>query len=111
MADTGNPLALVPEESLSSANVNGVNGQSSANSAHPSTTTPQGIKLDPNFTQSVLNATGSKASPRVRQVVHSLIQHIHDFARENKLTVDEWMAGVEMVHLLPDPTSRPLPPG
>lgn len=28
----------------------------------------------------------------------SLIKHVHDFARENELTVDEWMAGVRMIN-------------
>lgn len=28
----------------------------------------------------------------------SLIQHVHDFARENELTVDEWMAGVQLLN-------------
>lgn len=55
-------------------------------------------KFDPNFTQSVINATGPKATPRVRQLTASLIQHLHDFARENELTVDEWMAGVELMN-------------
>lgn len=54
-------------------------------------------KFNPHFTQAVINATGPKASPRVRQLTTSLIQHMHDFARENELTVDEWMAGVELV--------------
>jgi catechol 1,2-dioxygenase len=56
-------------------------------------------KYNPTFTQSVINATGPKASPRVRQLTTSLIQHLHDFARENELTVDEWMTGVELVPL------------
>ncbi|OCL06704.1 aromatic compound dioxygenase [Glonium stellatum] len=55
-------------------------------------------KFDPNFTQNVINATGPKASPRMRKVMASLIQHIHDFARENEITVDEWMAGVELMN-------------
>jgi catechol 1,2-dioxygenase len=54
-------------------------------------------KYNPTFTQSVIDATGPKASPRVRQLTTSLIQHLHDFARENELTVDEWMMGVELV--------------
>jgi len=54
-------------------------------------------KFDPTFTQNVINATGPKASPRIRQVIGSAIQHLHDWARENELTVDEWMAGVELV--------------
>jgi Catechol dioxygenase N terminus len=28
----------------------------------------------------------------------SLIRHVHDFARENELTVDEWMKGVELIN-------------
>lgn len=55
-------------------------------------------KVNPNFTQAVINATGPKATPRVRQLTTSLIQHLHDFARENELKVDEWMEGVELVH-------------
>jgi catechol 1,2-dioxygenase len=64
-------------------------------------------KYDPHFTQSVLNAIGPKASPRVRQVTSSLIQHLHDFARENDITVDEFMAGLELVNA-PRGPSRPL---
>ena len=63
----------------------------------PSRSTPQTHRFDPDFTQSVIDATGSKASPRIRKVMASMIKHIHDFARENEITVDEWMAGVEMV--------------
>ncbi|KAF1918982.1 Intradiol ring-cleavage dioxygenase [Ampelomyces quisqualis] len=55
-------------------------------------------RYDPNFTQAVINATGPKATPRVRQLAASLIQHLHDFARENELAVDEWMQGVELMN-------------
>ncbi|KAF1958249.1 aromatic compound dioxygenase [Byssothecium circinans] len=55
-------------------------------------------KFDPNFTNAVINATGPKATPRVRQLTSSLIRHLHDFARENELTVDEWMSGVELMN-------------
>lgn len=54
-------------------------------------------KFNPNFTQQVIAATGPNANPRVKQLATSLIQHLHDFARENELTVDEWMMGVELV--------------
>lgn len=54
-------------------------------------------RFDPTFTQGVIDAIGPKASPRVRQVMASLIQHVHDFARENEITVDEWKSAVEMV--------------
>lgn len=54
-------------------------------------------KFNPHFTEAVINATGPKATPRVRQLTAGLIRHLHDFARENELTVDEWMVGVELV--------------
>ncbi|KAK7521068.1 Intradiol ring-cleavage dioxygenase [Phyllosticta citriasiana] len=54
--------------------------------------------FDPTFTQRVIDATGPKATPRIRQVIGSAIQHLHDWARENEITVDEWMAGVDMIN-------------
>lgn len=109
MTDRQEPLILAPEDSAFNAIINGVNGQSNGTSENPSITTPRGMKLDPNVTQNVLNATGPKASPRAKQVVHSLIQHIHDFARENELTMGELMAGVEMVRQL-KPSRAHTPP-
>lgn len=61
-------------------------------------------KFNPHFTEAVINATGPKATPRVRQLTSSLIRHLHDFARENELTVDEWMSGVELARLSNSPT-------
>jgi Catechol dioxygenase N terminus len=55
-------------------------------------------RFDPRFTQNVIDATGPKATPRMRQVMASLIRHVHDFARENEITVDEWMQGVELLN-------------
>lgn len=55
-------------------------------------------RFDPNFTQHVIDATGPKCTPRMRQLMSGLIRHIHDFARENELTVEEWMAGVNMIN-------------
>lgn len=86
---TSAPLKLAPEVHTSKANTD-----SDLKEVKQSKDTD---RYDPNFTQNVINATGPKASPRVRTVVSSLIRHVHDFAREVDLTVDEWMAGVEMV--------------
>lgn len=55
-------------------------------------------KLDANFTQNVIDATGPKASARTREIIGPLIRHIHDFAREVNLTVDEWMEGVNLIN-------------
>lgn len=54
--------------------------------------------FDPNFTENVINATGPKASPRTREIIGPLIRHLHDFAREVNLTVDEWMEGVNLIN-------------
>lgn len=53
---------------------------------------------DPTFTQAVIDATGPKADPRLREVMTSLITHLHDFARDVNLTTDEYMMGVGMLN-------------
>lgn len=55
-------------------------------------------KFDPNFTNNVVNAMGPGVAPRTREVLGALIRHIHDFAREVELTVDEWMLGVNFIN-------------
>ncbi|MCJ1309825.1 hypothetical protein MMC25_003486 [Agyrium rufum] len=54
--------------------------------------------LEPDFTQRVINASGPKTEARTREVISALIKHVHDFAREVDLTVDEWMAGVKFIN-------------
>jgi catechol 1,2-dioxygenase len=34
----------------------------------------------------------------MREVMSGLIRHLHDWAREVELTVDEWMEGVQMIN-------------
>lgn len=80
----------------STAPVNGnTNGAGAGAGAGAGTKKPQ---YDPTFTDSVISATGPGASPRMRQVMASLIRHVHDFARENDITVSEWMQGVQMLN-------------
>ncbi|KAB8078253.1 Intradiol ring-cleavage dioxygenase [Aspergillus leporis] len=55
-------------------------------------------RFDPNFTDNVINAMGPKTTPRFRQLMTGLIRHVHDFARENEVTVEEWMAGVQLMN-------------
>lgn len=55
-------------------------------------------RFDPTFTQKVIESMGPKTTPRMREVMSALIPHLHDFAREVELTVDEWMAGVQMIN-------------
>lgn len=56
-------------------------------------------KYDLTLTDKVIAATGPNALPRLAQIMPSLIRHLHDFAREVDLTVDEWTAGVELVSM------------
>jgi hypothetical protein len=55
-------------------------------------------RFDPNFTQHVIETIGPKTGARERQVLSSLIRHLHDFARDIELTPDEWMMGVRFVN-------------
>jgi len=55
-------------------------------------------RFDPNFTKNVVEGMGPNTTPRNRQVLGALIRHIHDFAREVELTIDEWMAGVKFMN-------------
>lgn len=76
---------------------------SATNGLHPEDTlngagTTSMDKYDPTFTDKVIAAMGPKTDPRLRKVMTSLIRHVHDFAREVDLTVDEWMAGVNMIN-------------
>src|SRR3954462_1130218 len=49
------------------------------------------------FTDKVIKAMGPSTSPRVREVMTSLIRHMHDFAREVKLTTPEYLAACDFV--------------
>lgn len=73
-------------------------GAPTTNVTSSSTSGPKSSRFNPTFTQSVIDATGPKANPRVRKVVGSLIQHLHDFCRENEITVDEWMKTVDLIN-------------
>ena len=49
------------------------------------------------FTDTVVKAIGPKATPRTREVMTALIRHLHDFAREVKLTTPEYLAACDFV--------------
>ncbi|KAI0180270.1 Intradiol ring-cleavage dioxygenase [Hypoxylon sp. FL1284] len=55
-------------------------------------------KYDPEFTDRVIAATGPNAHPRLKEIMPSLLRHLHDFAREVNLTVAEWSAGVDLIN-------------
>ncbi|KAI1464774.1 aromatic compound dioxygenase [Daldinia caldariorum] len=55
-------------------------------------------KYDPEFTDKVIAATGPKALPRLKEIMPSLLRHLHDFARDVDLTVAELFAGIELIN-------------
>lgn len=49
------------------------------------------------ITQAVLAAMADCRNERLRVVITSLVQHLHGFAREVKLSEQEWFAGIEFL--------------
>ena len=60
------------------------------------------LKFDPTFTKSVLDATGPKANPRLKKVVGSLVQHVHDLPAKmkslsrNSLQLSSWYISLKL---------------
>lgn len=50
------------------------------------------------FTESVKTSLGPNATPRAKKLIASLVQHVHDFARENHLTTEDWLWGVDFIN-------------
>jgi hydroxyquinol 1,2-dioxygenase len=46
------------------------------------------------ITEAVLQSLAATPDPRLKQVMSSLVTHLHDFVREVKLTEAEWKAGI-----------------
>jgi hydroxyquinol 1,2-dioxygenase len=49
------------------------------------------------ITPAVLASLAGCPDPRLLEVLSALVRHMHDFAREVKLTEAEWMAGIEFL--------------
>jgi hydroxyquinol 1,2-dioxygenase len=50
-----------------------------------------------NITQAVIARFADTPDPRLKQIVTSLVQHLHAFARDVKLTEDEWFQGIQFL--------------
>jgi len=70
---------------------NGTNGSSAKNNK---------AKFDPNFTKHVIDLMSPETLPRHREILSSLISHLHDFVRDVELTQDEWVIGVNYVNAI-----------
>jgi hydroxyquinol 1,2-dioxygenase len=50
-----------------------------------------------NITQAVIASFANTPDPRVKEVMTSLVQHLHAFAREVRLTEAEWLEGIKFL--------------
>jgi len=48
-------------------------------------------------TETALERISECTNPRLKEVMTALIRHLHEFAREVKLTPDEWMQGINFL--------------
>ncbi len=49
------------------------------------------------ITDAVLGRLAGCENPRLRQVMTSLVKHLHDFVRETEITEAEWQAGIQFL--------------
>ena len=49
------------------------------------------------ITEAVLESFANTPSPRLKEILGILVRHLHDFARESKLTEAEWMQGIRFL--------------
>jgi hydroxyquinol 1,2-dioxygenase len=49
------------------------------------------------ITDAALDQMSSTPDPRLKQIMESLVRHLHDFAREVDLTPEEWLAGIKFL--------------
>ena len=67
-------------------------------STQPHTTEPELQKArEQEVTDEVVASFAGAVSPRYREVMQSLVRHLHAFAREVRLTQGEWEAGIEFL--------------
>ncbi len=50
-----------------------------------------------NITQAVIERLAHSEDPRFKQVMTSLVTHLHDFVRQVQLTEAEWLAAIKFL--------------
>lgn len=61
-------------------------------------TTLPDVNAPDEYTDLVIAAMSPETAPRTKQVLSSLIRHLHHFARDIDLTTEEWLAACEFVN-------------
>ncbi|PVH70177.1 aromatic compound dioxygenase [Cadophora sp. DSE1049] len=64
----------------------------------PNPTAPQAKDLNAdNITENAILINSQGDDPRLKYVLERLVTHVHDFARETRLSTKEWMAGLDFL--------------
>lgn len=50
-----------------------------------------------NITENTIAINSQSPNPRLNYVLERLVSHLHDFARETRLSTKEWRAGLEFL--------------
>lgn len=50
-----------------------------------------------NITENVIRINSQTPDPRLKYILERLVTHLHDFARETRLSTQEWMAGINFL--------------
>ncbi len=50
-----------------------------------------------NITENTIRINSQCQDPRMKYVLERLVSHLHDFARETRLSTREWVAGYEFL--------------
>ena len=50
-----------------------------------------------NITENTIRINSQAPDPRLTYVLERLVTHLHDFARETRLSTQEWMAALEFL--------------
>src|SRR5512145_2302263 len=50
-----------------------------------------------NLTEAVVDTFTNTENARLREIITSLVRHVHAFIREVNLTEEEWLAGIEFL--------------
>lgn len=65
---------------------------------------PSQVKIPPmkdltvdNITENVITINSLCEDPRLKYILERLVTHLHDFARETRLSTDEWMTGLRFL--------------
>jgi hydroxyquinol 1,2-dioxygenase len=72
--------------------VNTANDLAPASARHP--VTPEQAAVEARLVANVLKSFEGCADPRLRELMTSLVQHLHGFIRETRLTEQEWGAAI-----------------